>query len=132
MTTTPTIKPHPLDQIPQLIARARAAEDERDALARKIVELAKRLNREAPDATEDEASALPTRQLQRARADLAAARETIAALQRQLGAAQRLLAAAADDDAEVTRLRGAVEALTEQCRVLRLANRTLAGGGGVA
>ena len=132
MTTTPTIKPHPLDQIPQLIARARAAEDERDALARKVVELATRLNREGAAPAEADASALLTRQLQRARADLAAARETIAAQSNQLAAAQRLLAAVADDDAEVTRLRGAVEALTEQCRVLRLANRTLAGGGGVA
>lgn len=129
---TATTKPHPLDQIPQLIARARAAEDERDALARKVVELAKRLNREAPDASADDASALLTRQLQRMRAELAAARETIAAQHNQLAAAQRLLAVAADDDAEVTRLRGAVEALTEQCRVLTAANRTLAGGGGVA
>lgn len=127
MTTTPTTKPHPLDQIPQLIARARAAEDERDALARKVVELAKRLNREEPDASADDASALLTRQLQRTRAELAAARETIAAQHNQLAAAQRLLAAVATDDAELERLQGAVEALTEQNRVLRLANRTLGG-----
>lgn len=120
------------DRTLDLIARARAAEDERDALARQVTNMQLRINRLQSGESDNEASALPTRQLQRARADLAAARETIAALQRQLGAAQRLLAAAADDDAEVTRLRGAVEALTEQCRVLRLANRTLAGGGGVA
>lgn len=120
------------DRTLDLIARARAAEDERDALARQVTNMQLRINRLQSGESDNEASALPTRQLQRARADLAAARETIAALQRQLSAAQRLLAAVATDDAELERLQGAVEALTEQCRVLRLANRTLAGGGGVA
>lgn len=115
------------DRMLDLIARARAAEDERDQLARQVTNMQLRINRLQSGESDNEASALLTRQLQRARADLAAAQETIAALQRQLGAAQRLLAAVATDDAELERLQGAVEALTEQNRVLRLANRTLGG-----
>lgn len=151
---TTTTKPHPTDQIPQLIARARAAEDERDALARKVVDLAKRLNRGEPDPAQTEASALLTRQLHTAQAErdtaqaeLAAAREELALLTRQLKRAsladadprqleraQAAITALRDANVLLThereRLCAANEALTEQVRVLRLANRTLARGGG--
>lgn len=154
MTTTPAT-----DRTRELLARARAAEDERDQLARQVTSMQLKINRLQSGEPDHEANALLTRQLQAAhterdtaQAELAAAREELALLTRQL---KRAALVEPDPDAQRERDRGAAavtalreanvvlarererllaanEALTAQVDVLQQCNATLARGEGAA
>lgn len=99
MTTTPAT-----DRTRELLARARAAEDERDEAKRQRDALQRKLDRREPSENDRAANALLTRQLQ---AELAAAREELGMLTRQLKRT-----ALVEPDPEIARLREANALLT--------------------
>lgn len=137
MTTTPAT-----DRTRELLARARAAEDERDALARQVTSMQLKINRlqsgDRDEAMQQLQSALSVRDAQ-----LQAAQDANALLTRQVADLQRQLKRASlvepDPDAQrerdrgaaaITALREANEALRAQVDVLQRANKTLASGEG--
>lgn len=124
------------DRMLDLIARARAAEDERDQLARQVTSLQLKINRLQSGEPDHEANTLLTRQVETLTRQLkrAALVEPDPDAQRERDRGAAAVAALREANLVLTRdcerLQAANEALRAQVDVLQAANRTLARGEG--